>query len=123
MPRPASVDDYIDALPPVAREHLNELRTLSREAAPNANEAIKWGYPAYVHAKGVILFMFSGHKNHVSVAFTPSTRTAFDDELTRYETGKGTVSLPYGDPVPSDLLRRMIAYRIREFENDGVKWM
>ena len=56
-------------------------------------------------------------------AFTPSTRAAFDGELAGYDTGKGTVKLPYGEPAPADLLRRMIEFRVRAFERDGVKWM
>jgi len=67
--------------------------------------------------------MVSGHKAHASVAFTPSARHAFDDELTAYGTGKGSVKLPYETPVPTELLTRMIHYRTREHEVDGVTWM
>lgn len=123
MTRPKTIDEYLAALPADARQHLTKIRKLSREAAPDADEQIKWGYPAYVHSDGVILFMFSGHKDHAGMAFTPSTREAFDADLAEYETGKGTVMLPYGDPIPRDLLRRMIKHRIREHEVDGVKWM
>jgi hypothetical protein len=34
--------------------------------------------------------------------------------------GQATVKLPYGRPAPIDLLRRMIAFRVREHEDDGV---
>ncbi|MFD6492457.1 hypothetical protein [Streptomyces sp. NPDC060188] len=50
-------------------------------------------------------------------------REAFDAELDGFETGKGTVKLPHDTPVPTDLLHRMIAYRIREHEEAGVLWM
>ena len=123
MPKPATVDEYIDAAPPLGRVLLTELRSLSREAVPDAVEQIKWGHPAYVHPDGVILFMFSGHKAHASMAFTPSTKAAFEAELTQYRTGKGTVALPYGTPPPRPLLTRMIEYRVREHEHDGVNWM
>jgi uncharacterized protein YdhG (YjbR/CyaY superfamily) len=67
--------------------------------------------------------MFSAHKSHVNVVFTPSTREAVAGELAGFETGKGSVQLPYGSTVPADLLHRMMTFRIREFEDDGVKWM
>ena len=117
------MDDYLKGFTGTGRDTLEQVRTLAREAAPEANEAIKWGYPAWVHPSGTILFMASGHARHTSVAFTPSTREHFDEELTGFETGKGTVKLPHGDPVPAELLRRMIAYRVREHEDDGVLWM
>ncbi|AWH90909.1 iron chaperone [Dietzia lutea] len=123
MSKPATVDEYINAAPPLGRALLSELRSLSREVVPDAVEQIKWGHPACVHRDGVILFMFSGHKGHASVAFTPSTRAAFEAELTQYRTGTGTIALPYGTPPPRQLLTRMIKYRVREHEHDGVKWM
>jgi len=123
MGRPETVDDYLKGFTGPGRDLLDQLRALAGEAAPAAHEAIKWGYPAWVHLSGTILFMISGHAKHANVAFTPSTRAAFDDELTGFATGKGSVKLPYGQPLPADVLRRMIAYRVREHEDEGVLWM
>jgi uncharacterized protein YdhG (YjbR/CyaY superfamily) len=123
MSKPQSIDEYIEGFVGQARELLEQLHTLARETVPEASEAIKWGHPAWVHPSGTILFVISGHAKHVNFAFTPSTREAFDAELDDFETGKGTVKIPYGSSVPKNLLRRMIAYRIREHEGDGVLWM
>lgn len=123
MSRPETIDEYIEGFTGPARELLEQLRRLAREAVPQANEAIKWGCPAWVHPSGTILFMVSGHARHASVIFTPSTRERFDADLTGWATGKGTVKLPYGDPVPAELLRRMIESRVREHEDEGVLWM
>jgi uncharacterized protein YdhG (YjbR/CyaY superfamily) len=123
MGRPQTVDEYIEGFTGPGRELLEQLRALAHEAVPQASEAIKWGYPAWVHPSGTILFMVSGHARHAGIAFTPSTRERFDADLAGLETGKGTVKLPYGQPVPVDLLRRMIAFRVREHEDDGVLWM
>ncbi|MEV6757094.1 DUF1801 domain-containing protein [Streptomyces sp. NPDC051214] len=122
-PRAQTTDAYIEGFAGQARELLEELRALVRETVPEATEAIKWGHPAWVHPSGTILFVISGHAKHVNFAFTPSTREAFDVDLSDIATGKGTVKLPYGSPVPADLLRRMIVYRVREHEDDGVLWM
>lgn len=67
--------------------------------------------------------MVSGHAKYVSVAFTPSTRAKFDAELADRDTGKSTIKLPQGRPAPVGLLKRMIAFRVREYEKDGVLWM
>ncbi|WP_326567823.1 DUF1801 domain-containing protein [Amycolatopsis rhabdoformis] len=123
MPKATTLDEYLAEFAGPARELLDQLHALAREAVPEADVAIKWGHPAWVHPAGTILFVISGHAKHVNFTFTPSTREAFDPELTTVETGKGTVKLPYGTPVPTDLLHRMIAYRVREFEHDGVRWM
>ncbi|GLW35284.1 iron chaperone [Actinoplanes regularis] len=123
MNKPQTVDDYLEGFVGRARELLEQLHTLARETVPDASEAIKWGHPAWVHPSGTILFVISGHAKHANFTFTPSTREAFGLELSDLETGKGSVKLPYDRPVPTDLLRRMIAYRVREHEDDGVLWM
>jgi uncharacterized protein YdhG (YjbR/CyaY superfamily) len=121
--RAQTVDEYIDRFTGPRHELLQQLRTLAQQAAPHASESIKWGYPAWVHPSGTILFMISGHTRHASVAFTPSTRARFDPDLGSLAAGKGTVELSYVDPPPTDLLRRMIAFRVREHEDEGVLWM
>jgi len=122
MTTPTSIDDFIAAHDEPARSRLQELHRLAKTAAPEATEAIKWGSPAYLHRKGTILFVISAHAKHTNVTVTPTTRQAFDDELIDVETGMGSVKIPYDQDVPSALLRRMIAYRIREFEDHGVLW-
>lgn len=123
MEKPTTVDEYIAALEDPAASRLRELRELARETVPEASEALKWGSPAYLHPRGKILFVCSAHRSHANVTVTPSTREAFAEELTEFETGKGSVKLPYATPVPTDLLRRMIVHRLREYEDDGVNWM
>lgn len=123
MARPTTIDEYLDGFEEPRRALLEQVRSVARAAVPSASEAIKWGYPAWVHRSGTILFMLSGHAAHAGVTFTPSTREAFDAELAAFETGKGTVKLPYGEPVPHELLRSMMEFRVREHEDDGVLWM
>ena len=120
--RPESVQDYVDGLDGAARQCLQELRVVSVDSAPQAEETLKWGHPAYLHRSGTILFVVSAHARHANMVFTPSTRQAFDAELVEFVTGKGSVQLRYGSKVPAELLRRMIAHRIREHEEDGILW-
>lgn len=121
--KPATIDEYIAALDEPAAARMRELRALAQDAVPEASEALKWGAPAYLHPRGTILFVCSAHRHHANFTFTPSTREAFAEELADYETGKGSVKLPYTTDVPTELLRRMIAHRVREFEVEGVNWM
>lgn len=123
MSKPQTVDAYLEALTEQGRDLLEQVRALARETVPEASEAVKWGHPAWVHPSGTILFVFNGHARHANVVFTPSTREAFGDELAGFTTGKGSVRLPYGQPVPGGLLGRMMAFRVREHEDDGVLWM
>ncbi|MFD5625444.1 iron chaperone [Streptomyces sp. NPDC127072] len=123
MSKPQTVDEYIEGLSEQRRELLQQVRALAHEVVPGASEAIKWGHPAWVHPSGTILFVTSTHAQHANVTFTPSTREAFDAELADFTTGKGSLKLPYTRPVPADLLRRMMEFRLREHEQDGVLWM
>ena len=120
--KPTTVDEYIASFDgELNRAFLTRLRELSRAAAPQAEESLKWGGPGY--AFGSILFVFAGYKRHANFVFTPSTKEAFADRLQDFDTGKGSIKLPYDDEIPTELLTEMIAHRIREFEVDGVKWM
>lgn len=122
MTRPTTVDEYLATFAEPGRARLAELRALAREAVPAATETLKWGNPAWLHPDGVILFVLSGHARHANLVFTPSTREAFADRLAAFDTGKGSVKLPYADPVPAELLSAMIAHRVHEHEVDGVGW-
>ena len=121
MTKPRTVDEYIEGFPQPARERLRELRDLSRRHAPTAIETLKWGAPAYTVE--TILFVFVGYSKHANFVVIPSTREVFAAELTGFTTGKGSVQLRYGDPVPAELLGRMIEHRVKEFEVDGFRWM
>lgn len=121
--KPTTVEEYIAALDEPAAARMRELRALSRDAVPSAREALKGGSPAFLHPSGTILFLCSAHRHHANFTLTPSTREAFDEELAAFGTGKGSVTLTYDAPVPTQLLRRMIAHRVREHEDDGVNWM
>jgi uncharacterized protein YdhG (YjbR/CyaY superfamily) len=123
MGRPQAIDEYVAGFTGKGRELLEQLCVLAGEAVPEASEAIKWGSPAWLHPSGTILFVVDGFTKHANIVFTPSTRAAFDADLRGFTTGKGSVKLPYDRPLPSDLLRRMIAFRVREHEEDGVQWM
>lgn len=83
--KPETIDEYINAAPKEAQSKLREIRALLKEIAPNAKEAIKWGYPVLEEDR--ILFSFSAFKTHLNFMPTRSTLDQFRAELTDYKTG------------------------------------
>lgn len=120
-PRPTTVDEYLAGFDEPRAARLSRIRELCLAAAPEAEETLKWGAPAYVD--GTILFQFAGYARHVNVVVTPSSREAFDGRFGRYETGKGSVKLPYDAPLPEDLISDLLGHRVREWADRGVRWM
>lgn len=106
-----SIDDYIKLFSPEIREILQELRGVIREAAPAATEKISYQMPTF-YLNGNLVH-FAAYKNHIGFYPTPSAVAAFEDELRAYKTSKGAVRFPIDEPLPFDLIRRMVAYRVK----------
>jgi uncharacterized protein YdhG (YjbR/CyaY superfamily) len=121
--KPKTVDEYIDSFPKDQMDKLAEIRRIIRTTLPDTTEALKWGAPAALDKDGMILVVFSGHKKHMNLVGTPSTREAMQSELSDYETGKGSVKLSYDKPLPSKLIEEFVLYRAKEYRENGVKWM
>lgn len=120
MKQPATIDGYIRAAPEAGQPHLRKVYAILRAAAPDAEEAIKWGAPFFIEPR--FLFSFSGHKAHLNFAPSPETLEAFGEELEGRRTTKNYLQVPYGEPVPEDLIRRIAEYRVKmvaEREDDA----
>lgn len=118
--KPRTVTEFIAATDRPARERLREIRQAVRAAAPKAIESLKWGMPAHSYQR--ILVMYGAFKNHVSLFPGTPTVRAFRKELAGYQTSGSTVKFPLDRPVPSALVRRLVAARVRaSVEQDG-KW-
>ena len=118
---PATIAEYIRNAPAEGQPHLNRLYAILKSAAPEAQEAIKWGNPFFVEPR--FLFAFSAHKKHVSFA-PDEALEAFREELKGHQTTKYTLKIPYSKPLPEDLIRRMAEYRVRTVSErtDGGFW-
>lgn len=119
---PEEVNGYIGKFSGGQRARLQELRGIIQGVLPGATETLKWNQPAYVAEDGMILLVFSGHKQHMNLVVTPSAKQAFEDELKDYKTGKGSVRLAYDKPLPKELIQKIVKYRLEEYENKGVNW-
>ena len=116
--RPATVEEYIKAAAPGARPHLRQMHRILKAVAPAGTEAIKWGVPLFW--QGRVLFGFAAYKAHVSFGPGAAAIECFSEELAKYKTGKGTMQIPYDQPVPEDLVRRMAEYCLTDLqENDA----
>jgi uncharacterized protein YdhG (YjbR/CyaY superfamily) len=118
--RPASITEYINAAPKEARKKLREMRACVRAAAPGAEESLKWGMPAFSYRR--ILVMFAAFKQHIGFFPTTAAVKAFAKELSKFTTGRGSIQFPLEKPLPSVLVRKITAFRVRaSIEKDG-KW-
>lgn len=107
-----TIDEYIIQFPPGIQEILKELRKVIKEAAPDAQEKISYGMPAFVlHGN---LVYFAAFKNHIGFYPAPNGIDAFKQELSEYKGSKGTVQFPIGKPLPYDLISRIVKFRVAE---------
>lgn len=119
--KPSSVDEYIAAAPVLAQKRLRETHRCLRQAAPDAEEGLKWGTPALSY--GTILFIFAAHKNHISLYPTPSAIRAFAKELEGFKTSSSTVQFPLDRPLPLSLIRQIADFRVKSVIEDNATWM
>lgn len=112
---PNTTDEYIASFPKKVQSVLEELRQAIREAAPNAKEVISYHMPAFKQ-KGILVW-FAAFKNHIGFFPRASAIEAFKNKLAPYKTSKGTVRFPIDQPLPVDLIKEIVTFRVREDEN------
>ena len=117
---PKTINEYIAAAPKEAREKLREMQACIREAAPGATESLKWGLPAFSYRR--ILVTFAAFKHHIGFYPTPSAVKAFEKELSRFKTAKGSIQFPLEKPLPLPLIRKITAFRVQESNEEDKKW-
>ena len=109
---PNNIDAYIANFPKNIQEILSELRATIRDAAPEAEEAISYQMPTF-RFKGNLVH-FAAHKNHIGFYPTPSGIEKFKKELSVYEGAKGSVKFPIDQPLPFDLISKIVKFRVAE---------
>lgn len=109
---PKGIDEYIAGFPKDVREALRQVRATIAKAAPDAVEAIKYQIPTFVLNGNLV--HFAAFKNHIGFYPTPSAIAAFEGELARYQSAKGSVQFPLHEPLPLDLIARIVEFRVKE---------
>lgn len=107
-----NVDHYISLQPIEIQGKLNQLRKLIKDNAPDALEVISYNMPAYKF-NGMLMY-FAAHKNHIGLYPMASGIEAFKDELTKYETSKGTVQFSHNKSLPVTLIKKIIQFRVKQ---------
>lgn len=102
------------ALPGNVRAVLSGLRKIIKQAAPHAEEVISYSMPAFKH-HGMLVW-YGGHKDHIGFYPKHSAILAFKRELARYKTSKGAIQFPLQEAIPSNLVRRIVKFRLKENE-------
>lgn len=111
--RPDTVDDYIKSVPAAQQKRLKQLRAVVKKAAPAAVESISYGMPGY-KLEGRPLVYFAAAKSHIGFYALPTGHAKFKAELAAYRQGKGSVQFPDDEPLPLDLITRMVHFRVQE---------
>ena len=112
MPTPQTIDEYIAPYPLHVQEILQNIRRTIHEAAPEATEKISYQMPTFfLHGN---LVHFAAFTNHIGFYPVPSGIEAFKEELSVYKQGKGSVQFPLEQPMPYELIRRIVLFRVQE---------
>jgi len=110
-----SVREYIDSHSRETKQALLELRECILEAAPEAAEMINYNIPAYALVEGGKRdqqIMMAGYEKHVGLYPHPTTMEKFAKELESFKRGKGSVQFPINEPLPKELIKKMVKYRL-----------
>lgn len=108
--KPSSIDEYIAGFPEDIQQMLEMIRKTVKEAAPEAEEAIKYNMPAFVLKKNLVYF--AAFKNHIGFFPAPANDDQYKKDLSGYKTGKGSVQFPMNKPMPLDLVTKIVKWRI-----------
>lgn len=117
MPSYQTADDYIAHQPEAAQKILHDLQNIIKEACPEATEIPNSKVPSYTLVNGAktkLQLMMAAYAKFVSFYPFEKTVEAFTDQLSEFETGKGSVKFPLGNPLPKELILEMVKFRMSE---------
>jgi uncharacterized protein YdhG (YjbR/CyaY superfamily) len=107
-----TIDEYISDFSKEVQHILQKIRAIVKEAAPDAEEAIKYQIPTFVLSGNLV--HFAAFEKHIGLYPTPSGIEQFKDELSSYKSAKGSVQFPLGSPIPYGLIEKIVKFRVKE---------
>lgn len=111
--KPRNIEEYIDAQDEKYQPVLREIRSILRNALPEAEEQISWSMPTY--RKGRNIIHFAASKKHLGIYPGGEATSVFAKELSGYDVSKGTIRIPYDQPLPAELIRRIAQWCYQEY--------
>jgi uncharacterized protein YdhG (YjbR/CyaY superfamily) len=109
---PETIDDYIASFSPDVQAILEKIRTTIREAAPQAEERISYRMPAFFQ-DGILIY-FAAFKNHIGIYPPIEGDDKLNKKLARYRGPKGNLQLPLDEPIPYELIKSLVKFRVKE---------
>jgi uncharacterized protein YdhG (YjbR/CyaY superfamily) len=110
---PQNIDEYIARFPNNVQEILEKIRMTIRKAAPDAEEAISYKMPSF-NWKGQYLIYFAAYKKHIGVYPVPTGDAKLNEEVSKYQAGKGTLQFPLDKPIPYKLISKIVKARAKQ---------
>ncbi len=110
-----TIDEYIESFPENVRDILEKLRDTIRKTAPGAAESISYQMPTFKLDRKRLLY-FSAWKNHIGFYSVPIGDAAFRKELSPYSGEKGSLRFPMDKPIPYDLVKKIVMFRMGEIQ-------
>lgn len=111
----SEVDEYINQFEGEAKSRLLKLRESIKSEAPEADEGIMYGLVGYKLNKKPLVY-FGAFPHHIGFYATPEAHAGFAAELSKYKQGKGSVQFPLDQPLPEDLVKRMVSFKKQQLE-------
>ena len=108
----SKIDEYIMQFSPEVQKILEQLRQTIKDAAPEAEEKISYQMPTFYLFGNLV--HFAAYKNHIGFYPSPTGIDAFKNELSQYKSSKGAVQFPIQEPLPLELIKKIVAFRVVE---------
>ncbi len=115
----SNMDEYIVSFPIEKQEILKKIRATIKKIIPKGEETISYAIPTF-KLNGNNLVHFAAFKNHIGFYATPSGHAEFKEELSKYKQGKGSVQFPFDQPIPYDLIKRIVKFKVIEQKKNNV---
>ena len=120
MIKPTDTQSYINTFDGDVKLKLEQIREVIRKAAPQSQEVISYGMPAFKQ-HGVLVY-FAAAKEHIGFYPTSAPILFFADELAEYKTSKGAIQFPYNKPLPVRLITKIVKFRLaQDLEKQALK--
>jgi uncharacterized protein YdhG (YjbR/CyaY superfamily) len=111
-----TTDAYIASFPQGVQATLQQVRQAIKDSAPKAQEVISYSMPAFKQNR--ILVWFAAFKNHIGFFPKVSAMEAFKEQLSGYQTSKGTIRFPLDKPMPISLIKEITKFRVKEDQSE-----
>lgn len=114
-----NIDEYISRFDIKTQEKLHDLVKIIREEAPEAKGCIKYNMPAFILDGNLVYF--AAYKKHIGFYSISNTPEVYKLEFKPYKVGKGSVQFQLDKPLPFELIRKIVKYRVNENKRNASK--